>query len=126
MRELLRKHHISLKNAWSGLWWALTTQPNFRVHALLSLLALFLSWYFAISSLEFSVVIFTICLGFTAEMINTAFESMTDLITTEWKQEAKIAKDVAAGMMLTVAITALIIAWIIFWPHIRVVLHLGT
>jgi diacylglycerol kinase (ATP) len=51
-------------------------------------------------------------------MINTALESMTDLITKEWRQEAKIAKDVSAGMMLTIAIGAVSIALYIFMPYI--------
>ena len=118
MREALRKHHISFKDAWAGIVWALKTQPNFRVHAALSLLALGLARYFNITKSETIVIIFTIILGFAAEMINTSLESMTDLITTEWRQEAKRAKDVAAGMMLLVAIGAVAVAVLIFGPHI--------
>jgi diacylglycerol kinase len=43
---------------------------------------------------------------------------MTDLITTEYRESAKIAKDVAAGMMLTAAIGAMLVAIVIFVPHI--------
>lgn len=39
-------------------------------------------------------------------------------MTNEWKKEAKIAKDVAAGMMLTVACGAVAVASIIFIPYI--------
>lgn len=119
MREILSKHHISFKNAFAGIFWALRTQPNFRVHLMLSAIALFLGWYFQISRIEFIIVIFTIGLGLTAEMINTSLESMTDLITKEWRAEAKIAKDVSAGMMLTVAIGAVVVAVIIYVPYIR-------
>jgi diacylglycerol kinase len=71
-----------------------------------------------ISPVEMAIVFFTIMLGLSAEMINTALESMTDLITREWKQEAKVAKDVSAGMMLLVAIGAVCIAGYIFIPYI--------
>ncbi|OGG24569.1 hypothetical protein A3A79_05285 [Candidatus Gottesmanbacteria bacterium RIFCSPLOWO2_01_FULL_43_11b] len=118
MREILRKHHISFKNAFAGIFWSLRTQPNFRVHIFLSTLALILAWYLRISRLETLVIIFTIILGLTAEMINTSLESMTDLITKEWKSEAKVAKDVSAGMMLTVAIGAVIIAAFIYVPYL--------
>jgi diacylglycerol kinase len=47
---------------------------------------------------------------------------MTDLITTEWRKEAKIAKDVAAGMMLTVAIGDTVVAIIIFLPKLLTLL----
>lgn len=113
-------HTISFRNAFAGLWWALKTQPNFRIHFVLAALALGLSWYLGISRAEYAVIIFTIVLGFAAEMINTAIEAMTDLITKEWRTEAKIAKDVSAGMMLTVAIGAVAVASVIFLPKLSV------
>ena len=118
MREALRKHRISFENALSGLFWALKTQPNFRVHLTVSLAVLILGFYYQLSGLEMTVIVFTIILGLAAEMINTSIEAMTDLITKDWRMEAKIAKDVAAGMMLLVAIGAVFIAFLIFFPHI--------
>lgn len=118
MMNALRKHHISFKNAFAGIVWAVKTQPNFRVHLVLSACALALGVYFNLSSVEMAIIVFTILLGLTAEMINTAIESMTDLITHEWKKEAKIAKDVSAGMMLVVAIGAIFVAIFIFGPYI--------
>lgn len=118
MEKLLRQHHISFKNAFAGLWWAISSQPNFRVHFVFALIALLLSWFLQISRIEVVIIICTIIFGLASEMINTALESMTDLITTEWRKEAKIAKDVAAGMMLTVALGAIIVAVIIFGPKL--------
>lgn len=118
MKEILRKHTVSFKHAFSGLAWALSTQPNFRIHLVLSLIALVLSWYFRITRIELVIIVFTIVLGLTAELVNTALESMTDLITKEWREEAKIAKDVSAGMMLTAAIGAVVVAVIIFADYI--------
>ena len=118
MMRALRQHHISFKNAWAGLMWALRTQPNFRVHITCSVLALTLGSYLGISSVEMAIILFTIMLGLAGELINTALESMTDLITSQWRQEAKIAKDVAAGMMLMIAIGAVGIACYIFVPYI--------
>ena len=117
MREAIRKHHISIKTAIAGLGWAIGTQPNFRVHLVLSAVAVLGGWYFRVTATEMLILIFTIVLGLSAEMVNTAIESMTDLITREWREEAKIAKDVSAGMMLITAVGALIVAAIIFFPH---------
>jgi diacylglycerol kinase len=116
--EILRRHHISFKNAFAGIKWALHTQPNFRVHFFFAILALILGYVLKISPVEFTILILTIayCLGI--EMVNTSIESMTDLITLEWKKEAKIAKDVAAGMMLFAAFSAILIAVCIFIPKI--------
>lgn len=116
--ELLRKHHISFKHAIDGIIWAFTTQPNFRVHLILASMAILLGVFLRITYIEMTILCLTIVFGLGVEMINTAMESMTDLITTEYKQSAKIAKDVAAGMMLLTAIGAIIVAALIFLPRI--------
>jgi diacylglycerol kinase (ATP) len=118
MRELIRRHTISFKNAIAGLTWAIRTQPNFRVHIILSILALSLGSILKLSYVEMTIIVFTIILGLSSEMINTSIEAMTDLITTEHRENAKIAKDVAAGMMLTTAMGAVVIAIFIFVPHL--------
>lgn len=118
MRKILQQHHISFQHAFAGLWWAVSTQPNFRIHLIVSTLVLLLCWHLEASSMEWTVIVFTILLGLTAEMINTSLEAMTDLITKEWRTEAKIAKDVAAGMMLTVATGAVIVGLLVLGPKL--------
>lgn len=118
MKNLIHQHTISFKHAFEGLLWAFRTQPNFRIHIFFSTLALVLGYTFNISPIEWIVIIFTIILGITGEMINTAIEAVTDLVTQEWRKEAKIAKDVAAGMMLFIAVGAVVIGLIIFAPYI--------
>jgi diacylglycerol kinase len=118
MREAIRRHTISFKNAFAGIVWAVKTQPNFRVHLFLSLAVLVLGSILTISYIEMTIIVFTIILGLTCEMINTSIEAMTDLITTEHRENAKIAKDVAAGMMLTTATGAVVVAIFIFVPHL--------
>ncbi len=52
------------------------------------------------------------------ELVNTAIESVVDLVTTERKPLAKVAKDTAAGAVLVAAIMAAIVGLIIFVPRI--------
>ncbi len=120
MGKVIRYHHISFKNAIAGVKLALTTQPNFLIHITLSLIVLFMGFYYQISKTEWLVLVFTIFWGLATEMLNTAVEAVTDLVTKEWRTEAKIAKDVSAGMMLTVAMGSLVVAAIIFLPKILV------
>ena len=119
MREIIRRHRISFKNAFAGLFWALTSQPNFRIHLTLAAAAVILGLYLGISRIEMALIVFAISLGLTAEMINTSLEAMCDLITHEWRTEAKIAKDVSAGMMLIAAIATVTVAFFVFWPYFR-------
>lgn len=118
MKKILHRHRISFQNAIEGIKWAISTQPNFRVHIALATAVVVSGLYLKLTPIEWTIIVFTIVLGLGAEMINTAIESMTDLITKEWRQEAKIAKDVAAGMMLTIAFGALIVAAFILGPKI--------
>lgn len=118
MGEIIRQHHISFKNAFAGLKWTLTTQPNFRIHISLSILVIIIGWYVGLSSLEWVLLTFTIFWGLAAEMVNTSLESMTDLITRDWKKEAKVAKDVAAGMMLTIATGSVVVAFLLLLPKL--------
>ena len=118
MKERIRKHTVSFRNAFGGLFYALKTQPNFQIHFLLSFIAVLVGSLIEITRTEMIVIILMIIIGLITEMLNTAIESVTDLITTEWRKEAKIAKDVSAGMMLLTAIGACVIAGIIFLPYI--------
>lgn len=116
MNERLRQHHISFKNAFAGLFYAFRTQPNFLIHLTLSILAILAGIILNVSSLKMVGLIIMIAIGLTAEMINTAIESVTDLVTNGWQKEAKIAKDVSAGMVLLTAISAIVVAGIILLP----------
>ena len=70
--------------------------------------------------LKLSPVEWCICLGLfglvALELVNTAVESVVDLVTSEYKPLAKIAKDTAAGAVLIAAIMAAIAGLIIFVP----------
>lgn len=118
MVEALKKHHISFKNAFAGLRYAITSQPNFKIHFSLAAVALALGFFLKISFLEMTILILIIVVCLTIEMVNTAIESVTDLVTEEWREDAKIAKDVSAGMMLLTAIGAILTALLILGPKI--------
>ncbi|MFC1751211.1 diacylglycerol kinase family protein [Pseudomonadota bacterium] len=113
----------SFKHAISGILLTITKHPNIRFHLLAGSLAILLSWFLKLTRVEFIMILFVIVLVITTEMINTAVESMVDLITLEYRKEAKIAKDIAAGMVLINSILAMIVGLIIYWPHLQSLLH---
>ena len=104
--------------AFSGLWYALRTQRNARVHALLAALAILLGILLRISTVEFALVFIAITSVFVAEMFNTVFELCVDLASPEYNRLAKIAKDVAAGAVLLNAMLAIVIALFVYIPHL--------
>lgn len=118
MRERIMHHTHSFRYAWEGLKHAWTDEPNFSIHVILSFVAVLVGILLKISTIEFAIIFLVISVGLATELVNTAIESVTDLVTKEHRQEARIAKDVAAGMMLVVAIGALLIGLTIYIPYI--------
>ncbi len=112
--------------AFSGINHAIRENRNMQIHLVVAALVLAAGFFFRIQKDEFVDLIVMIILVLSAEMINTALEEMTDLITSEHKQEAKIAKDVAAGMVLVVSIGAAIVGIYIFLPYVLKLLGLST
>ena len=115
---MIRRHTISFKNAFNGLIWTFRTQPNYRVHLVLSLLALVLGFLLKISYFEFLIILVLIVVGLVIETINTAIEEATDAIDTKIREDIKITKDVSAAAMLIYAIGSTVIAGIIFLSKI--------
>lgn len=118
MYNPIRIHRVSFKHAIDGIIHNIRTQPNFRFHLFAIILASLLGKYLSINIFEWLVLIFTFNIVIVSEMVNTAIEAMVDLITLEKRQDAKIAKDVSAGMVLVSAIFSVIIGIYIFIPKI--------
>jgi diacylglycerol kinase len=104
--------------AFNGLWYALRTQRNARVHVGLGILAIILGIVLHISAIEFAIIFLAITGVFITEMFNTVLELCVDLASPDYHPLAKIAKDVAAGAVLAQAILAIVIGLFIFGPHL--------
>ncbi len=104
--------------ALEGVLYGLKKDQNLRIHVFATFFVIGLGIYFGVSALEMAILVLTITIVFIAELANTAIEEMIDIVVNEHRKEAKAAKDVAASMVLTSAIGAVIIAAIIFLPHI--------
>ncbi len=113
----IRKHGISFKAAANGLYLAISTQPNFSIHLVFAILVPVFAWVLGIAINEIILLIIMIFLVLAAEMINTAIESITDLVKKEYSEEAKIAKDVSAGMVLLSAFSAVTVGILIFGKY---------
>ena len=104
--------------AFEGVWHAFKYNRNLRIDFFTACVVLALGIFFRVTAFEMAILLIMILLVILSEMINTAIEEMVNLITTEHRREAKIAKDVAAGMVLVTAIGSVIVGILIFVPHI--------
>jgi diacylglycerol kinase (ATP) len=114
-----KKLSFSFYCAFQGVKHALKHNQNLRIHFFVAALVIFASVIFHVNPFEMGILGTMILLVIAAEMINTAIEEMVDLITMEHRQEAKAAKDVAAGMVLIIALGSVIVGFLIFAPHIE-------
>lgn len=108
----------SFNYAIDGLIYVLRTQRNMRIHFSAALLVLIAAIAFGLTRLETLVLVLTILLVITAEMINTAVEAAVDLITGSYHPLARIAKNVAAGAVLVAAIGAFFVGFLIFFDKL--------
>ena len=108
----------SFKYAFQGIKYSFHTQRNIRIHFCIAIIVLFMGTYLRLNNIEWAVILLTISIVVTGEMVNTAIEKTIDLVTEEYKLYAKIAKDVAAGAVLISSIMSLIIGILIFYQKI--------
>lgn len=108
----------SFKYAFTGIFTALKKERNMKIHFVVASLVVILGMLLKISKIELTLCIFAITLVISAELLNTAIETIVDMITTKQNEKAKIAKDVSAGAVLITAIGAATVGIIIFLPKI--------
>lgn len=102
-----------------GIIYSVKTQRHMRYHMVAALVALLTSLTVNITRTEFILLSMAIILVLVTEMLNTALEATIDMISKEFHPQAKVAKDVAAGVVLVASIGALILAYLILYPAIR-------
>lgn len=107
----------SFNYAGQGISYAFKTQRNFRIHILISAIALSLSAYLQLPPNELATICLTSGAVLAMELLNTAIESVVDLtIGQKYDPLAKIAKDCAAAAVLVAALIALVIAVVLLLP----------
>jgi len=112
----------SMTFALRGMVHAYRTQRNFRIHLLMALLVILLATAFRMSPLETALLALVIGLVLVAELINTAIESLVDLVTEEYHPLAAAAKNVAAAAVLISSIIAAGVGFLLFSERL-VLLH---
>lgn len=108
----------SFRYAFRGLRYVFLYHQNLRIQTVFTASALVLGIILHLSFVEWVAVLLSIVLVLVAEMVNTAFEEMINLMKCEYDQRCKIAKDVSAGMVLLTAFFAIIVGILVFLPKI--------
>ncbi len=111
----MKKQLLSFFYAFRGFWDAVCTEAHLRFHLAAAFYVLLLSPFFELDAAQYGVLIVLIAAVISAELFNTALETVCDLITKERTYYIRIAKDISAAAVLVFALAAVAVAVVFFW-----------
>jgi diacylglycerol kinase (ATP) len=114
MKKLIR----SFGYAFKGVAYATTSQLNFRIHLVATVLATIAGFLLQISGTEWQWVMLCVTIVLVTEIFNTMIETLVDLVSPDYNEKAGRVKDMAAGAVVIAATFALVTGLIIFVPKI--------
>ena len=107
----------TFKNARKGMRLTLKSERNIRIHFFVAALVLITAYCFNFSITKFCILFLTIASVISAEMFNSAIEFSLDAIFhNKYSRMVGMAKDIAAGAVMVVTITAVMIGVLLFAP----------
>ncbi|WP_438446232.1 diacylglycerol kinase family protein [Gorillibacterium sp. sgz5001074] len=109
----------SMRYAYEGLQYALTTQPNMKFHFFASFAVLVSALFFRLPRTDILLLLLAITLVIVTELINTGIEKTVDLAMPERHPLAKIAKDTAAAAVLVTAVFAVAVGIAVFYGPVE-------
>ena len=116
--EKSKKLINSFKYAIQGILSSFKTERNMKIHIFIMILVIIAGFIIKINKYEWIACILCFAIVISGELFNTAIETVVDMVMPYKNDKAKIAKDIAAGAVLTLAIGAAVIGVIIFVPKI--------
>lgn len=114
----LRKRLRSFKFAFNGIKLLITREHNAWIHCFAAVCVIIAGVAFGISTTEWIAVTFAIGTVLAAEAVNSSIEAIADLVSPGYNEAIKHTKDLAAGAVLILAISAAIVGLIIFVPKV--------
>lgn len=114
MKSRNRWHSFSV--AVRGAAYTIRTQKNTRIELLAALAVVAAGLWLRIDALAWAVLAVTIAMILALEAVNSAIEAVVDLVSPDYHEMARTAKDCAAGAMIFAVLGALGVAAAIFGP----------
>ena len=99
-----------------GIAHAFRTQRNMKIHSAIAVLAVVLAAVLRLDAPSWCAIILCITVVMAAECFNTALEAVVDLVTDDYHDLARVAKDCAAGAMYVCAVGSVAVAAAVFLP----------
>jgi diacylglycerol kinase (ATP) len=114
----IKSRILSFRYAAKGISQFFRKEVNARIHLAATIGVAVGIFYFHITGAELVALLIVTGMVWAAEIMNTAIEQLVDLVSPGFHPKAGLIKDLAAGAVLVLSITALITGLIIFLPKI--------
>ncbi|MFN3395932.1 MAG: diacylglycerol kinase [Thermodesulfovibrionales bacterium] len=121
----LKRWIKSTNYAIEGILHSAKTERHLRYHLCAAASVLLISYIIGVSRQDFLIIALIAIMVILAELLNTSIEAVTDLLSPDKSEKARIAKDVAAGAVLITALGAAIVGYIILIPYFKRWFHEG-
>lgn len=108
----------SIGHALCGLRACFKSQRNARFHTMATLGVIACGFLLGINANDWRWIIAAITAVWVAELLNTAIEQICDIISPQYHDGVKIAKDIAAAAVLVATLFAIITGLITFLPYV--------
>ncbi|MBT6321644.1 MAG: diacylglycerol kinase family protein, partial [Anaerolineae bacterium] len=116
MSKFIKSRLRSFSYAFQGWYYVLRNEQNAWVHAVITVLVIFLAFWLDLPTRDWAVILLAIVMVWAAEFFNTAIESIVDLVSPDKHPLAKVGKDVGAAAVLIAALTSVLIGLLILGP----------
>ncbi len=113
IKNILNKCKYSL----NGLNYCFKNESSFLIVALCACIIIVLGIVFDIKFIEWVITFGSLILISIVELINTAIEATVDMVTKEYNEYAKIAKDCGSAATGVMTILTIVVNLIIFVPY---------
>ncbi len=115
--SLVRNVLNKCKYSYQGLSYCFQNESSFLIEAICACLVIIMGIVFDITFLEWVIAFGSLCLITITELINTAIEATVDMVTQEYNEYAKIAKDCGSAATGIMTLLAILVNLIIFVPY---------
>ena len=109
----------TFKNARKGLRLAIRAEKNIRIHFCVGVLVLIIAGMLGFETANMCILLLTIGMVITAEMLNSAIEfSLDAMFHNRYSRLVGMAKDISAGAVMFITVIAILIGLLLFIPEI--------
>ena len=108
----------SIGHALDGIFNLIKQERNAKIHLAATILVIFVGLKLDFLAQEWIWISLAVACVWVAELINTAIERLTNLVSPEHHPLAKQVKDYAAGAVLVMSLWAILVFCLIALPHL--------